>query len=95
MPVEVEDVVVAGPLAKVLAELVEGRRAKQVNVSRELLLLDQLDERARNGAIAHVTPVRPGDHQQDVHAIAGKRPGRGCGSRSLFSRRSIWQVWAR
>ena len=73
MPVKVQDVVIPRPLAQMLAQLVEGRRAQQVHVGRQLVLFNQLDQQASDRAVPHVSLKGPGNHQQNVHPIARKR----------------------
>jgi len=58
--VEMENVIVAGIFADVLAELVEGWRAQDVHVGGQSFRLDQINERAGDGAVADVGLVGTG-----------------------------------
>ncbi len=70
--VEVENVVVAGMLVEMFAKAIEGGRAKDVDMGGKILLLDEFDERAGDGAVTDVGGVGTGDDEEDVDAVAGK-----------------------
>jgi hypothetical protein len=70
-----EDVIVAGMLPQVLAKLVEGGRTQNVHVRRQLLGLNQLNQRASDGTITHIVLKGTADDQQDVDAIVGEIGG--------------------
>src|SRR5271157_5724150 len=73
--VKMKDVIVAGMFAKVLAELVEGGRTQNVHVRRQVLGLNQFNERAGYGTITHIMLKGTADDQQNVHALVGKIAG--------------------
>ena len=70
-----KDVIVAGMLPQVLAKLVEGGRTQNVHVRRQVLGLNQLDERTGDGTITHIVLKGTADDQQDVDALVGKIGG--------------------
>ncbi len=72
VPVEVDEVVAAGTLAQVGAEVVERRRAEHGDRRGQVLLLHRFHEGAHNRAVRRVLVQGPGRHQQDVHAVVGQ-----------------------
>src|SRR5271166_953139 len=73
--VKMEDVIVAAMLPQVLAKLVEGGRTQNVHVRRQVLGLNQFDERAGDGTITHIMLKGTADDQQNVDALVGKIAG--------------------
>ena len=59
---------------QVSAELLERRRPQHRDRRRQVELVHQLDQRARDGTEAHIAGVWPGGDEQDVHTVA--RPAR-------------------
>ena len=79
--VEVDDVIVVRALAEVLPEVLERRRAEDRHLRGEVLLVDQLDQRPRDRAVADVALIRPGGDEEDVDLVLGPpfdRPCRAC-----------------
>ena len=71
--VEVDDVIVVRALAEVLPEVLERRRAEDRHLRGEVLLVDQLDQRPRDRAVADVALIRPGGDEEDVDLVLGPR----------------------
>ena len=69
--VEVDDVIVVRALAEVLLEALERRRAEDRHLRGEVLLVDQLDQRPRDRAVADVALIRPGGDEEDVDLVLG------------------------
>ena len=72
MAVKMEEVVVPGVALEVSAKLIEGGWAEDVDVSGQVLVSDEVDERAGDGTVAYVVFVGTGDDEQNVDAIGGK-----------------------
>ncbi len=70
--VEMENVIVAGMLVEMMAKLVEGGRAEDIDMGGKILFLDEFDEWAGDGAVADVGGVRTGNDEEDVDAVAGQ-----------------------
>ena len=85
MPVEMQDVVLAGMAFQVVIELLERRRAQQVDAGGELALLDQIDQRAGDRAKPDIlVPIRPRNDEQDIDAVLGQRRRQGARGRDVI-----------
>ncbi len=71
--VEVDDVIVVRSLAEVLPEVLERRRSEDRHLRGEVLLVDQLDQRPRDRAVADVALIRSGGDEEDVDLVVGPR----------------------
>ena len=60
----------------------------------EAFVLDEVDERAGDGAKADVAFIGAGDDEQDVDAVL-RGPVSAGESLILLTQRSIWRSWAR
>jgi len=70
--VEMEHVIVTGVGAEVLAKLIEGGRAEDVDMGWETPGADEFDKRPGDGAVTDVGFVGPGDDEEDVDAVLGE-----------------------
>ena len=68
--VEMDNVIISGPLAQMLAQMFEGRRPQNRHPRRQLPLFDPFHHRPRQGTETHVALKRPSGDEQDIDAIA-------------------------
>ena len=75
--VEVQDVIVAGPAAELLAEGIERGRTQDRHAGGEPVRLDLLDQGAGDGTVLHIALEGPGGDQQDIEPVAREIVGQG------------------